>query len=212
MAGRCPVCGGVTATGSLCSVLDSDEFDITGDGSAATPHALTIREDIDADNLLACGVDGVSAILPTLINDPPSCRAFHAANQSIANNTLTTVALNLEQYDTDTLHDLVTNNSRLTFTTAGKYIVTFNGVWNKTTAASGDRMAQIRKNGTDILAFESKRMGGADLFIGHSLVVQDAFAATDYVEARVQQVSGAALLLYQDNYSPFLAATRVGPV
>lgn len=209
MAGRCPVCGGVTPTGSLCTVLDSDEFDITGAGSAASPHQLTIREDVDADNLIACGVDGVSAILPTSLTDPPSVRAFHSANQSISNATTTTVSLNLEQYDTDTMHDLAVNNSRVTFTTAGKYIVTFNGVWNKNT--TGDRMAQIRKNGTDILAFESKRTGGADLLVGHCLVVQDSFAATDYIEARVHQTSGGALLLFQDNYSPFLAATRVGP-
>lgn len=212
MAGRCPACGGVTATGPLCDVVSSDEFTATPGGTAVSPHTLTIRIDVDASNLLSCTVDGVKAILPTLITDPPSARAFHSANQSIANNTLTTVALNLEQYDTDTMHDNAVSNSRITFTTAGKYIITFNGVWKNTTSASGDRMAQIRKNGTDIIAFESKRMGGADLLIGHSLVVQDAFAAADYVEARVQQVSGAALLLYQDNYSPFLAATRVGPV
>lgn len=210
MAGRCPICGNVAATGSLCSVLDSDEFDITGAGSAASPYQLTPIEDGDADNLLACGVDGISAILPTSLTDPPSCRAFHSANQSITNNTLTTVALNLEQYDTDTMHDLAVSNSRVTFTTAGKYIVTFNGVWNK--HITGDRMAQVRKNGTDILGFESKRTGGSDLLVGHSLVVQDSFAATDYVEARVQQTSGAALLLLQESYSPFLAATRVGPV
>lgn len=207
---RCPICGTVAATGSLCSVLDSDEFAIPGAGSAASPHQLDPIEDGDADNLLACGVDGISAILPTSLTDPPSCRAFHSANQSIPNNTLTTVALNLEQYDTDTMHDLAISNSRVTFTTAGKYIVTFNGVWDK--HATGDRMAQVRKNGTDILAFESKRTGGADLYVGHSIVVQDSFAAADYVEARVQQTRGAALLLIQESYSPFLAATRVGPV
>lgn len=209
MPGRCPVCGNVAATGSLCSVLDSDEFDITGAGSAASPYKLTPREDGDVDNLFNCGVDGASAPLPASLTNPPSVCAFHAANQSIVNNTLTTVALNLEQYDTDTMHDLSSNNSRITFTTAGKYLITFNGVWNK--HATGDRMAQIRKNGSDILGFESKRTGGADLYVGHSLVVQDAFVATDYVEARVQQTSGVALLLYQDNYSPFFAATKVGP-
>lgn len=207
---RCPVCGAVAATGSLCSVLDSDEFDITGAGSAASPYQLTPIEDGDTDNLLACGVDGISVILPTSLTDPPSCRAFHSANQSIANSTHTTVALNLEQYDTDTMHDLSVSNSRVTFTTAGKYIVTFNCVWNKN--STGDRMAQVRKNGTDILALDSKRTGGADLLVGHCLVVQDSFAATDYVEGRVFQTSGAALLLLQDSYSPFLAATRVGPV
>lgn len=209
MAGRCPACGGVTATGSLCTVLDSDEFDVTGAGSAASPHQLAIRSDADVDNLLSCTPAGIKAILPTSLTDPPSCRAFHSANQSIATATTTTVALNLEQYDTDTMHDLAVSNSRVTFTTAGKYIVTFNGVWNK--HVTGDRMAQIRKNGTDILAFESKRTGGSDLLVGHSLVVQDSFSAADYVEARVHQTSGAALLLLQDNYSPFLAATRVGP-
>lgn len=204
---RCPVCEEVIPAGSLCLVEDSDCFDVTGGGTELAPHVVVPILSADGDQLLTCTASGLYAAVPTSISNRPAVMAYHTVPQSIANNTLTTVALNNELYDTDTMHDNTTNNSRLTITTAGFYEIVFNGVWKNN--STGDRIAQIRKNGTDILDYESKRAGGADLLVGHCVSVQEAFAATDYVEARVQQTSGAALLLLGDSYSPIFTATRV---
>lgn len=206
---RCPECGLAVATGPNCDVADTDCFDVTGSGTEADPHIVVPILSADVDQLLTCTASGFYATEPTSLSNPPACQVYHQQPQSIANNTLTTLAFNTEMYDTDTMHDITTNNGRITFTTAGIYIVTLNCTWKNTTAATGDRIAQIRKNATTVLAYESKRAGGADLLHGHSICIEISVAAADYVEARVQQTSGAALNIIADSWSPVFSAARV---
>lgn len=206
---RCPECGAIAPTGCLCNVEDGTCFEWLGNGSEDEPYVLWPVLDVDADQLLECESDGLLALLPLVISHPPVCRAFHSSNISIANNTLTAVNLDSEEYDTDTMHSTSSNNSRITFTTAGTYTVTFNCMWNKTVAGLGDREAFIRVNGSSYIAHDSKRQGGADLFIGHSVVAQDDFGAGDYVEGVVRQTTGTNLLLLSASHAPFLDASYV---
>ena len=53
-----------------------------------------------------------------------SCRIRQSSGQSITLNTLTALNFDTEDFDTDTMHDNVTNNTRITFATTGKYLVT----------------------------------------------------------------------------------------
>jgi hypothetical protein len=201
---RCPSCDEVVPEGCLCEITDTDCFAITGDGSAATPFGVDAVLDADSANLLSCSGDGLLAALPAAIASPPACSAYNSANISAPDNTGTVVTLNSEYYDTDTMHSTTVNTSRITFTTAGIYVVTFVCLWNKN--ANGDRQAQIRKNGSDTLVTDSKHAGSADLFVGHSCTVQDSFAAGDYVEGIVKQDSGGALNLLAQRESPILSA------
>lgn len=200
---RCPACGDIIPAGPNCFTEDTDCFTWDGDGSADDPFTVSPDLDVSANNLLTCTEAGWLAKVPAVISDPPACSVFRSTNQSIANNTMTAVSFANELYDTDTMH-AAGAPTRVTFTTAGTYVVTFVGVWKNN--AVGNRVAEIRKNGTDVLAYESKLHGGADLFVGHTLVVQDEFAAADYVEALVLQTSGAALLLLSEYGSPILSA------
>lgn len=202
---RCPECSDIVLDGCNCYVEDTDCFRWDGNGEDA-PYRLVPVLSADVDQLLTCN-GGLDAQVPALISNPPTAKAYHSTMLSISNNTETTVSLNSELYDTDTMHDVSSNNSRITFTTAGVYIVTLNLTWDK--SGTGDRIAKIRKNGTDVLAYESKDAGGADLFVGHNLVIQEAFSATDYVEARVTQTSGGALLIRSETHSPVLTAERM---
>src|SRR5262245_40483526 len=59
----------------------------------------------------------------------PAARAYHSANQSINSGTNTTLNFDSERFDSDTIHDNVTNNSRLTCKTAGKYLICCNVRW-----------------------------------------------------------------------------------
>ena len=43
-----------------------------------------------------------------------SCKVGHNSNQIIANGVNTTLNFDIEDYDTDTMHDTVTNNERIT--------------------------------------------------------------------------------------------------
>jgi hypothetical protein len=201
---RCPVCGGVTPTGPLCEVVDTDHFTWTGDGTEATPFALSAVLDVDVDQLLECTEDGLDAVLPDLIANPPYCKLHRSTNLSVPNNTLTAIPFNIETVDTDTMFSSA-NPTRITFTTEGDYTVVLNCTWDNND--DGDRMAWIRKNGTDYLAHDSRRHGGGDLFLGHSLSCDDFFDAGDYVEAMVQHTRGTALLIVTEDYSPHFSAS-----
>src|SRR5262249_52738845 len=52
----------------------------------------------------------------------PRGRAYKTTAQAIPTGTWTPVQLDAEQFDTDTIHDTATNNSRLTCKTAGIYL------------------------------------------------------------------------------------------
>lgn len=57
-------------------------------------------------------------------NVRPVCTAYSSVSQTVANGGTTQLALDSDLIDTDTIHDLVTNNGRLTCKTAGTYVVT----------------------------------------------------------------------------------------
>jgi hypothetical protein len=50
----------------------------------------------------------------------PAARAKRTTTQAVATSTWTLVSFDGEDFDTDTIHDNVTNNDRLTCKTAGK--------------------------------------------------------------------------------------------
>lgn len=204
---RCPACGDIIPVGPNCLTEDTDCWAWTGAGTEASPKVVSPRLDAALTNLLTCSDDGLMGELPAVISNPPAVQAFRSTNLSVANNTATAVNLNQERYDTDGMHSIAANTSRLTVVTAGTYTFTFVCMWDKN--VTGNRVAYIRKNGTDILAYESKKAGGADLYVGHSVVVQDDFIATDYVEGVVLQTSGVALRLLAESNSPILSGSYV---
>lgn len=156
--------------------------------------------------------DVVKADLDYLAN-PPACRVFHNASQSVANGGTTTLAFNSERYDTNTMHDNVTNNSRITFTTAGLYIITANIEF----AAGTDYanvVASIRLNGTTFIAGENNgAVTHAASAANVSVTTTYKFAAADYVELLASQVNGAGTarnVVTAGNRSPEFAATWIG--
>src|SRR5262245_42130802 len=89
------------------------------------------------------------------ISYAPAVRVFHNANQSIATSTITALAFNSERFDqagnaADTMHDTVTNNSRLTCRYAGIYAIYASIEWAGN--AAGQRNLQFRVNGTTLIA------------------------------------------------------------
>jgi hypothetical protein len=73
-------------------------------------------------------------------------RVTNSSSQTITNNTVVALAFDQESFDTDGLHDTVTNNSRLTAPIAGKYLV-IGGVGDAAAASTSWRFT-IRKDGT----------------------------------------------------------------
>ena len=165
-----------------------------------TPRTWVTGELVTAAFMNANVRDNVS-----FLANPPTCLVYHNATQSIANNTFTPAAFNSETNDTDTMHDTVTNNTRITFKTAGIYIITFNCAWP--TNGVGERQVNFFLNNTADIAGDSKASAGVTGDVRHSVTHKDKFAVNDYIEARVFQNSGGALVL---QVNPRFTATWIG--
>jgi len=136
-------------------------------------------------------------------------RAFHNANQSIVTATQTAVALNSERFDTDTIHDNVTNNSRLTCKTAGSYLIA--GTLSYANNTTGRRQCAIRLNGTTFIAgiTVTAATGASETLLTCSTLYN--LAVNDYVELMAFQDSGAGLnVTTAANYTPEFMMVRLG--
>lgn len=152
--------------------------------------------------------DVVKADLDFLAN-PPACRVTKAAAQSIATSALTAVTFDTERYDTDTMHDNVTNNTRITIKTAGLYTVGAAIEW----AAGGTsfRLLLIRLNGTTPIAQLIGPPETTGVATDQTLSTVYKFAVNDYIEVMAQQNSGGALNVSKiNNSSPEFWATWIG--
>jgi hypothetical protein len=142
----------------------------------------------------------------------PAVRARRSSAQAIANNTITVVEFNAEDYDTAAQHDNATNPGRLTCVTAGLYSITANISWAAN--ATGVRMARIRFNGaaTMIAAHEHEGAAAAN-FTQLNLTGDYRLAAGQYVEVQALQVSGGNLDINADgaNASTAFSMKWIGP-
>ena len=116
---------------------------------------------------------------------------YNSATQNIPNITFTPMAFDTEVYDTDGIHDTVTNNTRLTCQTAGKYVMT--GSVDASSNATGTRGIGIRLNGASIygLTIVPASTGSGGRYLATVAILD--LAATDYVELVAYQSSGGAL-------------------
>ena len=141
--------------------------------------------------------------------NPPACRVYHNANQSLTNNTLTALAFNSERYDTDTMHDTVTNNSRITINTAGLYLLTLSIQFAADTDYT-QNFAAFRVDGATYIAQDASP-GMSDGRVAIATVYK--FSATQYVEAIARQINtsaGANDIIVNAQYTPEFTATWLG--
>lgn len=182
--------------GAASTLIRSDAtiaaFDITapstqalGDAAAVGSAAVAARRD-HKHALTALTLSN----LPTV----PTCRATRAgaSTQSITNATNTAINCTTEDFDTDTMHDNTTNNTRVTATTAGKYVLT--AAVEFTSNATGTRGLHLRLNGTTFIALNTANaVNGVETYL--TTTTEYSLSATDYVEAVVYQSSGGALTI-----------------
>lgn len=132
--------------------------------------------------------------------NPMYCKLYNAGNESIANNTLTTVDFDSEDFDVGDLHDSV-NPSRITIPAGGDGLWLFvaTGSWDGRNAAGGRTGVYVYKNGTIRIAIAEETpdaaSGDGNLGTTYSAVCFDLAVAGDYYEMKVQQNSGGALNL-----------------
>jgi hypothetical protein len=142
----------------------------------------------------------------------PACRVTRTAVQSIPDNTVTAVAFTSERFDNDAMHNNVTNNTRITFTSAGIYVVGFHGMFAG--AADYSRVfCIIRLNGATELCRSSPAVAGVSTTPQIDVSTMSNFAAGDYVEALVFHDNTANVardLEATDQRSPDFYAARIG--
>lgn len=126
-----------------------------------------------------------------------------SAATSMINNAYTSVAFGAEIFDTDGLHDNVTNNTRLTAALAGKYLII--GTLGYTSNATGQRTARIRING---ISTANEVLVGTNPagVTAISIATIYILAVGDYVELQGYQDSGGAI----NNDTSFLEMVYIG--
>ena len=158
------------------------EIGLTGDDDfhfKVSPDGTNWYEAINIDRN-----NGMSSLLL------PAVQVTKSTTQSITNATVTTLTWDVENFDTDTMHDNVTNNSRLTARRPGKYVIFMNIIFSSNN--TGGRQLLIRKNGTTHLwsNFFANTLGGQDQLL--TATIAD-LSANDYIEGQVWHSAGTAI-------------------
>ncbi len=144
--------------------------------------------------MATAGVKALGIDSTQFIDSPtqPRCVAFHNTTQSVSDSTATALSLNSEDIDTTTMHDTVTNNSRVTVPTGGDGFYLVIGFTSFAANATPYREIAIRKNGTTLLV-DRLAIPSAAVAQGETVMWMGNLVATDYVELYIVQTSGGAL-------------------
>ncbi len=171
-------------TGDVTTTAGSVATTLANVGMAGTFTKVTT----DVKGRVTSGTTLLVSDLPVT----PKVKAIANATQSIPNATYTDLNLATEEYDTDTIHDNVTNNPRLTCKTPGVYTIIGNVHFDASSV--GMRIAAIFLNNTTYLArIVLPPVAGAGNGTQLTLSVDQTLALNDYITLRVYQDSGGAL-------------------
>jgi hypothetical protein len=192
-----PVFAGVNfdhATSTYSTII------VAGSASATVTYTLPASAPSTNSSSLTCQTNGTLAWETISGGFTQGCRVHSTANQTIGTGAWTAVVLDAERFDTDTMHDNVTNNTRITFTTAGKYLVGGQVKFNNSSAGSY-RMVAIRRAGSDFLVVTNYHTLPAGDYVRLAVSTVYDFSAADYVELVVLQDTGGNLNILEDSGS-----------
>lgn len=138
--------------------------------------------------------------------NPVRVDVYQNTIQSIPNGVSTSILFDGETSDSDGMHSLVSNTSRLTAVTPGLYLVS--GCIGFAANPTGERVARIAINGAGQGRASGTAVSGDTTGVGFPARLFQLNAG-DYVEIQAFQNSGAALSTAGPPAS-FLTAVRVG--
>jgi len=176
-----------TYTAGLGLSLSGATFDVDFAGGGAATTVSRSDHDHNSDYAAADHTHDVGA------------RVYRSSNQSINNTTFTAITFNSERYDTDNIHSTVSNTSRLTCQTAGKYIIV--GQVKIDNNVTGYRICRIVLGGSTVLSVA--RELNPTTASAANLIVTTIYdlATSNYVELEVWQNSGGSLNVLSDSNS-----------
>jgi len=136
------------------------------------------------------------------------CRLHRNLDYDLPNNSLREISWNSETYDTDNMHDQITNPERITFRTPGKYLVCATIQFDVN--GTNDRYVEVRTQGTLPLNMTSAKAVAA-IETGISLCFIYDFPINNYINLLVWQNSGGNLLVKEElRSSMYFMAQRIG--
>jgi hypothetical protein len=166
------------------------------------PDHNTSHENGGSDEIDVVGLSGLLGDEQTPLvhghdktQDFDSCLATEGddtqGGQSIPDSTWTDVELDDEIFDSNTMHDNVTNNHRITAKRTGYYLAVGQIVWSPN--ATGERGLRLLTNGTNprYRTYDA----GTNSHLGQRIVAVVYLTASQYVSMQAWQNSGGALAL-----------------
>jgi hypothetical protein len=135
-------------------------------------------------------------------------RVFNNSSQSLTAATTLYSDYDTEEYDTDTIHDDVTNTKRLTCKTAGKYLIGGSGRIGGANAGATLNI-RIRLNGANLIAISQVPAIGTNDYLNISTVFD--LAVNDYLELGFTASAGTSMIVdTQAYYTPEFWMSRIG--
>ena len=126
---------------------------------------------------------------------------------TVSDATPTIVGYDTEDHDTNTLHDNVVNNSRLTCLIRGVYEISAFAVWQN--SAVGHRIIRIKKNGGASIRDSVIMPVTTGITTYHLLTTIHRLAYGDYLEMEVEHTAGGNLDLQAGAANSFFAMHRI---
>jgi len=106
-----------------------------------------------------------------------ACRVYKSSGQTVG-TTYTALTFDTESFDTDTMHDNATNNTRITIPTTDYYLI--GGLC--TTDGNANGGAQVRLNGTTLIGTNANGNAASSVQNGGHTSTIYSLTAGDYVE------------------------------
>jgi hypothetical protein len=213
------------STGTTANASDKIPIERSGANFYITPamiatYAALLVEEVDGSPAGAATKikfpNGTLAIVGGVATYTPAAgggytqgaRVFNNSTQSLTAGVTLYSDYDTEEYDTDTIHDAVTNTKRLTCKTAGKYLIGGSGRIGSATAGTALNI-RIRLNGANLIAISQVPAIGTNDYLNISTVFD--LIVNDYVELGFTAAAGAAMIVdTQAYYTPEFWIQRIG--
>lgn len=126
--------------------------------------------------------------------NPPRCQVSNSVGHSIGNNATVTLDFDTEAYDTASMHDNATNNSRITIPETGLYVVRMYVRFAAAGVTFTRARLQCRVDGTTAVINHATSGASAvtDDWFSVERTFERTFTAGQYLELLVTQTSGAS--------------------